>query len=52
VICSNGDLSGAKFSKQTGWWENFVDSLRQVSRMQRIERRHGLPEDKEIKQLT
>lgn len=39
-ICLNSDRFGVIFSKQSKVVKNIVDSSRQVSRMQRIERRH------------
>ncbi|AWZ69770.1 hypothetical protein CSC39_1897 [Escherichia coli] len=36
----NSDRFGVIFSKQSKVVKNIVDSSRQVSRMQRIERRH------------
>lgn len=39
-ICLISDRFDAKFSKRSKLVKNIVDSSRQVSRMQRIERRH------------
>ncbi|ABV12180.1 hypothetical protein CKO_01034 [Citrobacter koseri ATCC BAA-895] len=43
------DRFAANFSKRSWVAKNIVDSLRQVSRMQRIERRRRLPDDNKIK---
>ena len=43
------DRFDAIFSKQHKVLKNIVDSLRQVSRMQRIERQHSLADDNKIK---
>ncbi|AHM78751.1 hypothetical protein KPNJ1_02009 [Klebsiella pneumoniae 30660/NJST258_1] len=37
------------FSKRYKVAKNTVDSPREISRMQRIERRHSLPDDNKIK---
>ncbi|AWF33806.1 hypothetical protein CSC17_5244 [Klebsiella oxytoca] len=42
------DRFGAIFSKQHKVLKNIVDSLRQVSRMHRIERQHSLADDNKI----
>ncbi|ALQ46020.1 hypothetical protein ATN83_1901 [Raoultella ornithinolytica] len=43
------DRFAANFSKRHKDLKNIVDSFRQVSRMQRIERQHSLPDDNKIK---
>lgn len=47
-ICLISDRFGAIFSKQHKVLKNIVDSLRQVSRMHRIERQHSLADDNKI----
>ncbi|AYP23759.1 MAG TPA: hypothetical protein DCL47_00685 [Pantoea agglomerans] len=41
MICSNRDRYDLKSSKRTRCEDNFIDSLRHLSRMHRIERQPG-----------
>lgn len=45
----NRDRFAVIFSKRYKVAKNTVDSPREISRMQRIERRHSLPDDNKIK---
>ncbi len=49
AICLISDRFAVIFSKRCKVAKNTVDSPREISRMQRIERRHSLPDDNKIK---
>lgn len=49
AICLISDRFAVIFSKRYKVAKNTVDSPREISRMQRIERRHSLPDDNKIK---